>query len=59
MPDKIIRKLHELRRLCNDEPINMERFYRDSAYQAKVIADLERLVELEVQVTLESAEGEA
>ena len=58
MTSKVARKLHELRQISAEE-IDKERFDRDPAYQTKVIADLERLMELEVQVTLESAEGKA
>ncbi len=53
-----IRKLHDLRRISAEE-IDKERFDRDPTYQAKVTADLERLLELEVQVALEGAEGSA
>ena len=58
MTSKVARKLYELRQISNEE-IDKERFDRDPAYRAKVVADLERLVELEVQVTLEGAKGSA
>ena len=53
-----IRKRHDLRRL-GGEPIDKIRFDADPVYRAKVISDLDRLVELEVQVTLEGAKGSA
>ena len=58
MTSKVAQKLHELRQISNEE-IDKERLDRDPAYQVKVIADLERMVELEAQITLEGAEGEA
>ena len=58
MTTKTIRKLHELRQL-GAERLDKKHFDADPVYRAKTLADLERLVEIEKQVTLESAEGEA